>query len=95
MSIILPPSWAHRVLATMLVVSFLVVVPSSTGDAQRKPQEPADIVLVLDASQSIIYNDPQELRLRAARLFFELMVSGDRAYGPSLCLESVKAYNGR
>lgn len=79
MSILLLTSPLRCALLALLVASFLTILLPVAGHAQRPQPQSADIVLVLDASQSIIFNDPDELRLKAARLFFELMVPGDRA----------------
>ena len=79
--------WLHTVLVAVLVLSPLLFVlawpPAGlalrlrSGQAQER-SDSIDVILIVDNSGSMASNDPQRIRVSAAKLFVDLSQDGDR-----------------
>ena len=64
----------------VITIALVVLAPfsSARGHAQEARHRPVDFVLVVDRSSSILSNDPHELRIKASKLFSDLVAPDDR-----------------
>jgi hypothetical protein len=63
-------------LALLLVFTALptfLAVPATAAEAGPEEEPPKDIVLLLDCSESLGFNDPKNLRLEACKSFIDTL----------------------
>ena len=71
--------WLQIVLIAVLVLSpLLLVLGWPTAGLAQEQSDSIDVILIVDNSGSMASNDPQNIRVSAAKLFVDLSQDGDR-----------------